>query len=260
MKISELDIDSPREGLAGTRGPKVKLLQQALTALGYSVGNTGVDGIYGPRTARAVRSFQQDAGIRVDGDAGPETVQALKAAVKKNKVSVKKAQPLRSLSNSEQARAVLNLIAQPESGGQYAAVYPGRTQPNILDMTLDELFKDMRARGKQRGSSATGRYQYITKTLREITREMGLDPKTTKFNAKTQDAIALYHLRNYHGLDRWLQGKMSSQQFLSKLARTWAGLPDPKTGSSFYKGVLDNRAGVSAVAAVDALDRIRGVA
>ena len=264
MKIAELNITAPPQGLAGTRGPSVKLLQQALESLGYSVGNTGVDGIYGPRTARAVKQFQQDAGITVDGDAGPETVKALGSAVTQRRASPKAQQDApeqpSELSNTQQAEAVLDLIAQPESAGRYDAVYPGKRNPKITDMTLSELFQDMRSRARRTGSSASGRYQYISKTLKEITQEMGLNPDTTKFTPQVQDAIALYHLKTRHGLDRWMQGKISSERFLRKLSKTWAGLPDPKTGASFYKGVLNNRAGITASSALDMLDQIRGIA
>lgn len=260
MRICEVDITAPQEGLAGTRGPQVRVLQQALNALGYSLGNTGVDGIYGPRTARAVTQFQQDAGIKVDGDAGPETVGALKKTIKNKKVNVKKPPKQLDLSNSQKAQAILDLIAEPESRGNYDAVYPGRRSPEILDMTLEELYQDQRRRAKRTGSSASGRYQYIRKTLQELAKEMGLDPKTTKFSPKTQDQIALYHLQNYHGLNRWMLGKISSQDFLARLSRTWAGLPDPRTGASFYTGILNNRAGITAKSALGALDQIQGTA
>lgn len=38
----------------------VKAMQSRLVELGYSVGSTGVDGKYGPRTTRAVKAFKQD--------------------------------------------------------------------------------------------------------------------------------------------------------------------------------------------------------
>lgn len=38
----------------------VRQLQTKLEELGYSVGSTGIDGKYGPRTTRAIRSFKQD--------------------------------------------------------------------------------------------------------------------------------------------------------------------------------------------------------
>jgi len=78
FKITEtFNIEVPSSGgLASVRtGLAVANLQKALDALGYNIGQTGVDGIYGPRTRAAVRQFQSDDGtIRVDGDAGPETI------------------------------------------------------------------------------------------------------------------------------------------------------------------------------------------
>jgi len=50
----------------GSRGEGVKQLQQAL-------GMRQVDGIFGPATERAVRTFQQNSNIKVDGIVGPET-------------------------------------------------------------------------------------------------------------------------------------------------------------------------------------------
>ena len=53
----------------------VKELQQWLNDNGYEAGS--VDGIYGSRTAGAVREFQTDNGLTVDGDAGKETISAM---------------------------------------------------------------------------------------------------------------------------------------------------------------------------------------
>ena len=41
----------------------VKALQTRLEELGYSVGNTGIDGKYGPRTERAVAAFKRDNNV-----------------------------------------------------------------------------------------------------------------------------------------------------------------------------------------------------
>ena len=48
--------------------PIVQAVQDKLDELGYSVGATGSDGKYGPRTARAVAAFKQDFGLQGDGD------------------------------------------------------------------------------------------------------------------------------------------------------------------------------------------------
>lgn len=62
----------------GSRGPDVTALQHMLR--GWSDINRfslAADGIYGPRTAAAVRTFQRFRGLRVDGVVGPQTWGAL---------------------------------------------------------------------------------------------------------------------------------------------------------------------------------------
>ena len=59
----------------GSSGNEVLRLQQALVAAGYDPG--GVDGLFGPGTAAAVRSFQGDHALTVDGAVGPQTWKAL---------------------------------------------------------------------------------------------------------------------------------------------------------------------------------------
>ncbi len=58
----------------------VRALQQALNKL--SDAGLAVDGIYGPATRAAVRSFQAQAGLAADGEAGPKTQAALDAALR----------------------------------------------------------------------------------------------------------------------------------------------------------------------------------
>ena len=57
------------------QGPEVLVIQEKLEALGYAPGT--LDGIYGDTTASAVRAFQRDHGLEVDGVVGPKTRQAL---------------------------------------------------------------------------------------------------------------------------------------------------------------------------------------
>ncbi len=57
------------------RGDDVAALQSRLTEMGFDCGR--VDGIYGVRSAAAVREFQQSVGITVDGKCGPATIIAL---------------------------------------------------------------------------------------------------------------------------------------------------------------------------------------
>ncbi|MBC8536581.1 spore cortex-lytic enzyme [Feifania hominis] len=59
----------------GSTGSEVTAVQQKLQALGLYAGS--IDGIYGSGTEAAVRKFQQQRGLSVDGIAGPATLSAL---------------------------------------------------------------------------------------------------------------------------------------------------------------------------------------
>lgn len=51
----------------GAKGDEVKKLQQKLFDMGYDIGKSGVDGIFGPKTQEALRKFQKDAKIKPSG-------------------------------------------------------------------------------------------------------------------------------------------------------------------------------------------------
>jgi len=61
----------------GDNGDDVKALQLALITLGYSCGKWGADGEFGLATRNAVKAFQKDAGLTVDGVAGSQTFKAI---------------------------------------------------------------------------------------------------------------------------------------------------------------------------------------
>ena len=65
----------------GDSGDSVKDLQEKLIKLGYSCGKHGADGDFGNDTYQAVRKFQKDCGIGVDGIAGYGTITALNKAI-----------------------------------------------------------------------------------------------------------------------------------------------------------------------------------
>jgi Putative peptidoglycan binding domain len=60
----------------GDRGDEVKKLQARLVEHGYPVA---MDGVFGPKTGRALVAFQKFKGLRPDGIAGPRTWSALLA-------------------------------------------------------------------------------------------------------------------------------------------------------------------------------------
>lgn len=56
-------------------------MQTELNKLGYDLGPCGIDGDFGRATEKAVRAFQGNNGLQVDGICGARTWAALDAAV-----------------------------------------------------------------------------------------------------------------------------------------------------------------------------------
>ena len=64
----------------GDKNAYVTLAQTELIQKGYSCGKTGADGDFGKNTEAAVKAFQQDHGLKVDGIIGQDTWAALDSA------------------------------------------------------------------------------------------------------------------------------------------------------------------------------------
>jgi peptidoglycan hydrolase-like protein with peptidoglycan-binding domain len=95
----------------GDRGPAVKSVQRKL--------ELKADGNFGAATQRAVKRFQRRSGITADGVVGPATRQALKLRPFTSRSVKRKTTKVPSSGN---APAVLEKIAQCESGGDITAV------------------------------------------------------------------------------------------------------------------------------------------
>lgn len=83
----ELSAGATSSGLLrqGDRGAHVRLLQDALSGLGFTGSNNTplqIDGMFGAHTAEAVRAFQQARGLQVDGIVGSETRDAIAHAAR----------------------------------------------------------------------------------------------------------------------------------------------------------------------------------
>lgn len=66
---------TPALSKLGSRGNEVRAIQEKLKERGLYKG--GVDGIFGTGTQKAVRQFQKQSGLAVDGIAGPATLKRL---------------------------------------------------------------------------------------------------------------------------------------------------------------------------------------
>lgn len=70
-------VDTAKTLRKGDSGLTVTWLQEMLLAAGYELGKA--DSVFGAKTEAAVRAFQRDSGLAVDGIAGKLTIAALRA-------------------------------------------------------------------------------------------------------------------------------------------------------------------------------------
>jgi murein L,D-transpeptidase YcbB/YkuD len=75
--IDEKDYNAYRSKIRTT----VRQVQRSLGELGYDLGTSGTDGVPGPNTKRAVMRFQADHDLMPDGVLGPQTIEAINAAL-----------------------------------------------------------------------------------------------------------------------------------------------------------------------------------
>lgn len=130
-------------------------------------------------------------------------------------------------------QGVLDLIASVEQGPEgYDSfnISAGKTPGKATEKTIGWLSKN--ARG------AIGRYQQMPQFLLERAQRAGFD-ENTKFTPEVQDAITLNELRSSHGMNEFLSGKITEEQFLQKLSPTWRGLPQGQINAARLGGTAE---------------------
>lgn len=162
------------------------------------------------------------------------------------------------------ATLLLDFIASFEAPKGYDTVYGNKMAQmpkRLTTMTLAEVIADGPRRTRAFGSSACGRYQFMTATLQGLRTEMmliGADLFTPDF----QDRLALQLLRR-RGYDKFMAGKMTRTAFGLAIAQEWASFPVLEAckgakralvrGQSYYAGDGVNKALVSPAAVEAAL-------
>ena len=135
-------------------GDDVAGLQRRLVELGFDTGRA--DGVFGEHTARAVRDFQYNVGLRADGTCGPGTFKALDRLART--VVGGRARDLRE---SEQIRA-----AGPTLPGKIVVIDPGHgggdPGKTAHGLTEASVVGDLAARVEGR-LAATGVTVYLTR-------------------------------------------------------------------------------------------------
>ncbi len=154
--------------------------------------------------------------------------------------------------------ALLDLIAVPESRGNYNAWYGNAEQDRVdlSGLSVNEVRDLQTDLVQSNGGSAIGRYQLLDNTLDGLIDRMGLSGNE-RFTPALQDRMALQLARNA-GMEGWIGGRIGDERFARNLSEIWAGLPRDASNESHYEGIQGNRATVDWNVVIDSLRGIRG--
>ena len=115
----------------GSQGDRVKLLQQALTDLGFFTGS--VDGRFGTATQKAVVDFQQANALDADGKAGPKTLQKIEQLLEGDTdaptpapTTAPSGTPTRTLRKGSQGEDVKSVQTRLKALGYYTGTVDGK--------------------------------------------------------------------------------------------------------------------------------------
>ncbi|MGE5298735.1 MAG: hypothetical protein ACM3KF_01720 [Acidobacteriota bacterium] len=144
------------------------------------------------------------------------------------------------------AKPLLDLIARVESKGNYNAYFgnAGNTSIKFTEMSIADVLswqEDFIAAGHP--SSAVGRYQIISTTLKSLVQQLDIDTNQP-FNETMQDKMAVALLER-RGATEYVNNQIDGRQFAAELAKEWAALPKiigDRPEQSYYAGDGLNKA------------------
>ena len=109
-----------------SKGEEVKTMQKMLIACGYNCGSSGADGDFGKKTLAALRKFQTDNKLVVDGIYGPKTKAKLELVYKNIKIGFKPYNVKVTVDN-------LNIRTGPSANNQIVGVITDKGTYTIVD-------------------------------------------------------------------------------------------------------------------------------
>ena len=152
--------------------------------------------------------------------------------------------PTEELSSSYTQGALtplLDLIGRAEGAGYDTIVgyvnradYPSKP---LTAMTVDEVLAWQDSIDPKYNSEASGRYQVMEDTLRGL-KNSGVVSGNERFDPAGQDKIGIALLK-IRGLNRFLDGTITAEQFGNNISYEWASLPiitGPRAGQGRYSG------------------------
>lgn len=164
--------------------------------------------------------------------------------------------------------SLLDFIAQPESRGDYDAIWGGISKSDyptnpITWMTLGEVLAWQHSIDHKYMSEAVGAWQFLEDTLRGQYRTAGV-PLSAKFDEETQRKLATSLLER-RGLGDYLAGRIDAEEFGQNLSKEWASLPAfthdqrgrPADGQSYYAGDGLNAAHVTRESVLSAIGKVK---
>ena len=147
---------------------------------------------------------------------------------------------------TKEQRALLDAIAFSEGTTKsYGTIFGGQVIPELEkgELTIDEVYAMMmtgqvkgRSAGYSPGSAATGRYQFMPDTLRDIQKSMKLSGDTL-FTNEMQDKMFLDRTASYRKVTPELLAKEGlSTNVLDRMAPEIASFPSSAHGGASYYG------------------------
>ena len=126
---------------------------------------------------------------------------------------------------------------------------------SLVTMSLDEVDELQTAMLNHPqntwNSSAAGRYQIVRTTRRDIQKKLKISGDA-QFSAAMQDRMGCF-LLGKRGIDKWLEGEISTDTLLNNLAMEWASMPTTDN-VSYYGG---QKARVDALHVVEVLAEVK---